>query len=114
MRLNSANVIPEWTAWYSGICLYFANSEAQSAAESGGMMPMSGFHSGKRRADRGSRGGPPTTTHRQSQPQQPKSNAATAPSRCCRAAAECGVVSGEIDKSDLIRYRSRHSEAALA
>src|SRR5215469_11949230 len=114
MPLNSAKVIPEWTAWYSGICWYFANSAAQSASESGGMMPMTGFHSVIDRPDSVSRVIPPTTTIRKINAQQPKSHAATAPRRCCRAATECAVVNAEIDKSDLIRCRSRQSEAALA
>src|SRR5437588_9251543 len=77
MLLNSSKLIAKWTAWYSGICWYFANSAAQSAADSGGTMPMTGFHSVIDRPERVSRVKPPTTTIRKINPQQKKSHAAT-------------------------------------
>src|SRR2546423_11790161 len=77
MLLNSSKLIAKWTAWYSGICWYFANSAAQSAADSGGTMPIIGFHSVIDRPDRVSRVIPPTTTIRKINPQQKKSQAAT-------------------------------------
>ena len=64
-------------ARYSGICWYFANSAAQSAADSGGTMPMTGFHSVIDRPERVSRVMPPTTTIRKIKPQQKNSHAAT-------------------------------------
>src|SRR5260370_16683621 len=64
-------------ARYSGICCYLANSAAQSAAENGGTMPMTGFHSVIDRPERVSRVIPPTTTIREIKPQQRKSHAAT-------------------------------------
>src|SRR5580704_17554874 len=64
-------------ARYSGICWYLANSAAQSAADSGGTMPITGFHSVIDRPERVSRVMPPTTTIRKIKPQQKKSHAAT-------------------------------------
>src|SRR6266404_6246113 len=80
MLLNSSKVIAKWTIRYSGTCLYFANSADQSAAESGGTMPMTGFHSVMERPERASRVMPPITTIRAIIAQQPKSHAATGPS----------------------------------
>src|SRR6188472_1102873 len=79
MLLNSSKLIAKWTARYSGICWYFANSAAQSAADSGGTMPMTGFHSVIDRPDDVSRVMPPTTTIRTINPQQRNSQAATGP-----------------------------------
>src|SRR5436190_20997651 len=64
-------------ARYSGICRYFTNSAAQSAANSGGRMPVTGFHSVIDRPERVSRVMPPTTTIRKINPQQKKSHTAT-------------------------------------
>src|SRR5580692_7673503 len=64
-------------ARYSGICWYLANSAAQSAADSGGTMPITGFHSVIDRPERVSRVMPPTTTIRKIKPQQKRSHAAT-------------------------------------
>src|ERR1700756_1445567 len=79
MVLNSSRLIAKWTARYSGISLYLANSAAQSAAESGGTTPTTGCHSVIDRPDRGSRVTPPTTTIRKIRAQQEKSQTATAP-----------------------------------
>src|SRR5271169_3266402 len=79
MLLNSSKLIQEWTARYSGISLYLANTAAQSAAESGGTTPTTGFHSVIDRPDRVSRVMPPTTTIRKTSAQQTNSQAATAP-----------------------------------
>src|SRR5262252_6801156 len=80
MSLNSAKVTPGWIARYSGICLYLANSAAQSASESGGTTPITGFHSVIDRPESVSRVIPPTTTIRKIIAQQAKSHAATGPS----------------------------------
>src|SRR6516164_7458751 len=87
MLLNSSSVIPEWTSRYSGICWYFANSTPQSAAESGGTMPTTGFHSVIDRPDRVSRVMPPTTTIKKINAQQTNSQIATAPRRFCGSEA---------------------------
>src|SRR5712691_878946 len=103
MLLNSSKVIAKWTTRYSGICLYFANSTAQSAAESGGTMPMTGFHSVMERPERVSRVMPPTTTIRAIIAQQRKSHAATGASLffACPliASPERAVVAVVIDKA---------------
>src|SRR5215470_8327426 len=100
MSLNSAKVIPEWIARYSGICLYLAISTAQSASESGGTTPMTGFHSVIDSPESVSRVTPPTTTIKKINAQQANSHLATAPSRgSARAAPDCVVVTAEIDKS---------------
>src|SRR5215831_15380423 len=77
MPLNSAKLIAKWTARYSGTSLYFANSTAQSAAESGGRTPTTGFHSVIDKPERVSRVMPPTTTIRKIIAQHVKSHAAT-------------------------------------
>src|SRR6516165_10673882 len=101
MLLNSSKVIAKWTTRYSGTCVYLANSAAQSAAESGGMMPVTGFHSVIDKPERESRVMPPTTTIRAIIAQQTKSHAATGPSPSFSAAAlrtpERTVVGVEMD-----------------
>src|SRR5215469_9814125 len=98
ISLNSAKVIPEWIARYSGICLYLANSAAQSPSESGGTTPMTGFHSVIDSPESVSRVIPPTTIIRKINAQQANSHAATAPSRgSARAAPDCAVAAAEID-----------------
>src|SRR5215470_4470206 len=98
MSLNSAKVIPEWIAQYSGICLYLANSAAQPASASGGTTPMTGFHSVIDSPESVSRVIPPTTTIRKINAQQANSHAATGPSRSsARAGPDCAVVTAEID-----------------
>src|SRR5712672_1553917 len=103
MLLNSSKVIAKWTTRYSGICWYFANSAAQSVAESGGTMPITGFHSVIDRPERVSRVMPPTTTIRAIIAQQTKSHAATDPSllfACALIAApERAVVAVVTDKA---------------
>src|ERR1700738_4227290 len=103
MLLNSSKVIAKWTTRYSGICWYFANSAAQSAAESGGTMPITGFPSGIERPGGGSRGQPPAPTTRAIIAHQTKSHAATGPSvsfSCALIAApERAVVAVVIDKA---------------
>src|SRR6516225_8209086 len=100
MLLNSSKFIQKCTARYSGISLYLANSAAQSAAESGGTTPMTGFHSVIDSPESVSRVIPPTTTIRKINAQQANSHAATAPSRgSARAAPDCAVAAAEIDKS---------------
>src|SRR6266851_7865916 len=103
MLLNSSRLIAKWTTRYSGSSLYFANSTAQSAAESGGTTPMTGFHSVIARPERVSRVMPPTTTIRAIIAQQRKSHAATGPSvffSCAPfAAPERAVVAVVIDKA---------------
>src|SRR5215470_16471553 len=80
MLLNSSKVMAKWTARYSGIALYLANSAAQAASEIGGTIPTTGFHSVIDRPDKVSRVMPPTTTIRKIIAQQIKSQAAIAPS----------------------------------
>src|SRR6266478_7165686 len=103
MFLNSSKFIAKWATRYSGIRWYFANSAAQSAAESGGGMPITGFHSVIDRPERVSRVMPPTTTIRAIIAQQTKSHAATGPSvffSCAPfAAPERAVVAVVIDKA---------------
>src|SRR6266446_9327188 len=88
---------------YSGTSLYLANSAAQSAAERGGRIPTTGFHSVIDRPERVSRVMPPTTTIRAIIAQQTKSHAATGPSvffSCALIAApERAVVAVVIDKA---------------
>src|SRR6266478_2366947 len=64
---------------YCGISLYLANSAAQSAAESGGRTPTTGFHSVIDRPERVSRVMPPITTIKKISAQQTNSQVATAP-----------------------------------
>src|SRR5215470_10162582 len=90
MLLNSSKVIAKWTARYSGICWYFANSVVQSGADSGGTMPMTGFHSVIDSPDNVSRVTPPTTTIRKINPQQRKSHTAIGRSRWSAAAQRAG------------------------
>ena len=45
MNSNSCSVIPLFTCWYSGICLYFSKASSQCASVIGGMAPSRGFHS---------------------------------------------------------------------
>jgi hypothetical protein len=66
--------------------LYLANSVAQSAAESGGTMPITGCHSVIDKPDRVSRVIPPTTTIRKIIAQQTKSQTAIVPSLSLAAA----------------------------
>src|SRR6266851_8574842 len=103
MLFNSSKVIAKWATRYSGICLYFANSAAQSVAESGGTMPITGVDSVIDRPERVSRVMPPTTTIRAIIAQQAKSQAATGPSvffSCAPfAAPERAVVAVVIDKA---------------
>src|SRR5271155_72948 len=77
MLLNSSKLIAKWMARYSGIRWYLANSAVQLAADSGGTMPVTGFHSVIDRPERVSRVMPPTTTIKKIKPQQKKSHAAT-------------------------------------
>ncbi len=60
--LNSASVMPTLICLYSGICWYLAKSACQSVSLSGGMTPISGFHSVMVRPECVSRVAPPTTT----------------------------------------------------
>src|SRR5215471_12442862 len=115
MPLNSAKVIPEWTAWYSGICWYLANSAAQSAAESGGMMPMTGFHSVIDKPERVSRVMPPTITIRKISAQQPKSQTAIGTTaEHARCSGELAASTAEIDKADPQNTDSRQMRGRLA
>src|SRR5215470_9199279 len=91
MLLNSSKVIAKWTARYSGICWYFANSVVQSAADSGGTTPTTGFHSVIESPDNVSRVTPPTTTIKKINPQQRKSHAATEPRPSSAAALGAAV-----------------------
>src|ERR1700730_15126849 len=103
MLLNSSKVIAKWTTRYSGICWYFANSAAQSVAESGGTMPITGFHTVIDRPERVSRVMPPTTTIRAIIAQQTKSQATTGLSVCFSCALIAvparAVVAVVIDKA---------------
>src|SRR5215467_4368000 len=90
MPLNSSKFIAVWTTRYSGMALYFANSEAQSAGEIGGTMPITGCHSVIDRPDSVRRVMPPTTTIRKIITQQTKSHAATGP--VCLSFAVLGAV----------------------
>src|SRR6516162_8378822 len=98
MPLNSSKLIKEWTARYSGISLYLANTAAQSAAESGGTTPTTGFHSVIDSPDRVSRVMPPTTTIRKISAQQANSQAATAPD--LSSAAKLSTVGDAVAKMD--------------
>src|SRR5215831_8415703 len=62
MVLNSSRLIPRLSRSYCGIVLYFANSACQSASPSGGMAPVTGFHSTIESPDSVSRVAPPTST----------------------------------------------------
>src|SRR6266404_4085276 len=64
---------------YCGISLYLANSAAQSAGESGGRTPRTGFHSVIDKPERVSRVMPPITTIKKISAQQTNSHAAIAP-----------------------------------
>src|SRR5262245_51402676 len=115
MLLNSSRVIAKWTARYSGICWYFANSVAQSAEENGGTMPIIGFHSVIDSPDSVSRVTPPTTTIRKMRPQHRNSHAATGPSfspQAARKAASSGLIAAVI--IDYTRSSLRQSQAGEA
>src|SRR5271168_4903235 len=98
MLLNSSKLIAKWTAWYSGISLYLANTAAQSAAESGGTTPTTGFHSVIDRPESVSRVMPPTTTIRKINAQQTNSQAATTTS--LSAAVALPTVGDAVAKMD--------------
>src|SRR5262252_4256969 len=107
MPLNSAKLIAKWTARYSGTSLYFANSTAQSAAESGGRTPTTGFHSVIDKPERVSRVMPPITTIKKISAQQASSQAATArslPSARPASASSTGVRMAvvELDKGSVL------------
>src|SRR5215831_3798091 len=102
MLLNWSKPIAKWIARYSGTFWYLANSAAQSVGESGGTMPISGFHSVIERPERVSRVMPPTTTIRKISPQQRNSHAAIGPGlrsdAASIAAPELAVVAAVIGK----------------
>src|SRR6266849_1733730 len=54
--------MPRLSRAYCGMVLYFANSACQSASPSGGMAPVTGFHSTIESPDSVSRVAPPTDT----------------------------------------------------
>ena len=56
--------MPLLTCWYCGICRYLSNASCQSASDSGGTMPMIGFHSVIDRPEPVRRVAPPTLTSR--------------------------------------------------
>src|SRR5215471_2615146 len=111
MLLNSSKLIAKWTARYSGICWYFANSVVQSAADSGGTMPMTGFHSVIDSPDNVSRVTPPTTTIKKINPQHMKSHAAIGPSPSLAAALRVGSEFA-IPAPELIKTRSSKPRTA--
>src|SRR5579871_6489338 len=62
MVLNSSRLMPRLSCSYCGMVLYLANSACQSASPSGGMTPVTGFHSTIERPDSVSLVAPPTIT----------------------------------------------------
>jgi hypothetical protein len=76
--LKSARLIPAFSSLYCAVCWYLANSACQSAADSGGTMPVTGCHSVIDRPDQVSRVMPPITTIAKIIAQQTKSQIATA------------------------------------
>src|SRR6266700_1403578 len=62
MVLNSSRLMPRLSRSYCGMVLYFANSACQSASPSGGIAPVTGFHSTIDSPDSVSRVAPPTRT----------------------------------------------------
>src|SRR5262249_50911631 len=95
MYWKSARLMPLLRSAYCGICRYFANSAAQSAADSGGNTPVTGRHSVIDRPDKVSRVTPPSTTITKIQPQQRSSQYATAGSARPAAAAVCAAITGD-------------------
>ncbi len=81
MRLKAPRLMPLLTCWYCGICRYLSKASCQSASDSGGTMPMIGFHSVIDRPEPVRRVAPPTLTSR-------KTSAATVSSQ-----TRTGVVS---------------------
>src|SRR5579863_5031511 len=75
--LKSARLIPALSSLYCGVCWYLANSACQSAAESGGTMPVTGCHSVIDRPDQVSLVTPPITTIAKIIAQQTRSQIAT-------------------------------------
>src|SRR5215470_13382581 len=115
MTLNSSKVIPKWRIRYSGISLYLANSAAQSAAESGGTMPMTGFHSVIDKPERVSRVMPPTITIRKISAQQPNSQTAIGTTaELARCSGELAASNAEIDKTDPQNTDSQQMSGRLA
>src|SRR6516162_2748876 len=108
MPLNSSKLIKEWTARYSGISLYLANSPAQSAAESGGTTPTTGFHSVIDSPERVSRVTPPTTTIKKIRPQQINNQTAITPSPSL--VATFPLVGDAV--ADMVRARSSTKSAS--
>src|SRR5689334_8475264 len=60
--------MPPGICRYCGMVWYFSNSACQAAASSGGMVPVTGFHSTIDNPDSVSRVAPPTTTIRKISP----------------------------------------------
>src|SRR5215208_4885464 len=96
MALNSDRLMPLLTSSYCGIWRYFSNSAAQAISESGGMAPVTGFHSVMERPDPVSRVAPPTAT-------MATTSAARRKSQACTSFNASGRVAG-----------SRVSEASAA
>src|SRR5215510_14266020 len=78
MVLNSPRLMPWLSRSYCGMVLYFANSARQSASPSGGMTPVTGFHSTIESPDSVSRVAPPTSTMAKTSPAMHHSHTPTA------------------------------------
>src|SRR5579871_5423522 len=98
MVLNSSRLMPRLSCWYCGMVLYLANSACQSASESGGKTPVTGFHSTIDGPDSVSRVTPPTSTIANTSAAKHPSHTPTAPAPdggglCVLAAAPNGDTS---------------------
>src|SRR5215831_383784 len=78
MVLNSSRLMPRLSCSYCGMVLYLANSACQSASPSGGMTPVTGFHSTIESPDSVSRVAPPTSTMAKTSPAMHHSHTPTA------------------------------------
>src|ERR1700733_16003552 len=74
--LKSPRLIPALSNLYCEVCWYLPNSAAQSAAESGGTIPVTGCHSVIDKPDHVRRVTPPITTIAKIMAQQTRSQAA--------------------------------------
>src|SRR6202035_5715972 len=75
--LKSPRLMPALSSRYCEVCRYLANSVCQSAADSGGTIPLTGCHSVIDSPDQVSRVTPPITTIAKIIAQQTRSQIAT-------------------------------------
>ena len=103
MNLNCDSVMPSWIAAYCGTRLYAAKAASHAVAVSGGIAPLTGFHSVIDSPDSVSRVMPPTTTIANTRLATKRSQSAIASGRA--KGWSCRVTAISPDSSTPVRRR---------